>query len=166
MNSHIITRAVRLRDQTPTNMYKNGTLQECSVLHLPSLIFLSSLSEECFSVAKVKTPIIWPAQLPPLSGLLLYLAILSKVKRSDLSLHRSIQSLTLNPSGVWVEMIEQSVPCLQKSLSPSISSSSSHSVTRHPNKDCHEAKTHVIITHICLNLMDKCMIAAKCFMWH
>lgn len=94
------------------------TPQECSGLHPSNLIFLSSVLEEYFSVAKVKTPILWRAQTPSLSGLLLYVTVLSKVKRSDLSLHCSILSLTLNPSGVWKEMIEQSFPSLPNSRPP------------------------------------------------
>lgn len=67
---------------------------------------------------KWKNPQYYSRLNPLLSGLLLYVAILSKVKRSDLSLHRSILSLTLNPSGVWAEMIEQSVPLPPKLPDP------------------------------------------------
>lgn len=73
-----------------------------------------------------ENPNIMAGSIPPhptLGGLLLYVAILSKVKRSDLSLHRSILSLTLNPSGVWAEMIEQSVLSLPNSLTPSLPAS-------------------------------------------
>lgn len=63
---------------------------------------------------------------PPLrlSGLLLYEAILWKVKRSDLSLCCFNLPLALNPTGVWVEMIEQPIPSLPNSPTPSTPPSS------------------------------------------
>jgi len=42
---------------------------------------------EEFSTAKAKNPNIMASPPPQLTGLLLYVAILSKVRRSDLSLH-------------------------------------------------------------------------------
>lgn len=71
--------------------------------------------EKYFSVEKVDpptpthllcppTPFHYPT--PPFGGLLLYVAILSKVKRSDLPLHFSTLTLPINPTGVWAEMIE------------------------------------------------------------
>lgn len=137
MNSTIITRA-----QTPTSMYKYRT--QASTLPVLSS---SAVCWYCRRPQYGHTP--HPTPNPStLSGLLLlYVAILSKVRRSDLSLRRSTLSLTLNPSGVWVGMIEKAVPYPPRladprpSVPPSSSSSSipstfpsighfSHSVTQ------------------------------------
>ena len=62
MYFHIIIRAPGPRDQTPTSMYKYRTPQE-SCLLLFSVIFISSIPEEYFSV--VKTPISWTPTTTP-----------------------------------------------------------------------------------------------------
>lgn len=118
MNSSIITRA-----QTPTSMYKYRA--QASTLPVLSssavwwycrlLLCRESKSKKDPNMAIHPTP---PQIPPPLSGLLLYVAILSKVRRCDLSLHRSVLSLTLNPSGVWAGMIQQDVPFPPKLADP------------------------------------------------
>lgn len=116
---YIIARALRLRVHTPITVQKYRTPQEHSgwLVLSSSAVWWGGKGLFC-SKSRPPTPthcspspthpFHYPT--PPFGGLLLYVAILSKVKRSDLLLHFSTLTLPINPTGVWAEMIEAAYP--------------------------------------------------------
>lgn len=139
MNSHIIIRALRPRDQTPDEhvQVQNST----GVLRPPPSFPVLSASAACwesltFSVAKVKTPILWPGSTPPHplpSGLLLYVRYsLKGQEKWFVSPPLYILSLTPNPCGCLGgdDRAVCSFPPLTPSLPLSPTPSIGHSLTQ------------------------------------